>query len=944
MTLQKRTILMVTGVLLVTVIMTSAILAWSTQRALQQQEETDAVRAANRIASFVTFAQEVPQDVDDMIGEEMTGQALLAAQFVAVAEKSGMSTAEITKRLDDVVQKSPVGEFWITDSQGHAYIHTLPGFNFSFSPDPAKQPQASAFWPLLTGGKQVVMQRPQRREIDPRVYKYVAVGGVDKPRIVQVGSEASYLAKLDTVIGPAKLAKQMVAGHTALTVRIVDPQLNTITFSSSKNHGIDPGISPRDRADLEQVLTAQKPASFADSGTLIGIAPFKRMRYGSGGAVLVELSTAASRAVMQHEIQIAVAAVTLVLLIGLATSVVLARRVTEPIARLTEAAAAIETQSTRASSSKGGLTQTTTLNEIGSVIDVSHRKDELGQLASTFLAMIKQIENREKRLAEWNQTLEQRVHDRTDALEQSNTQLAQAREAAETANRAKSAFLANMSHELRTPLNAIIGYSEMLVEEAEDSDQSGLVPDLKKIHSAGVHLLALINAVLDLSKIEAGKMELYIEEVPVQEMVQGALSIIKPLAERNKNAIVTEVAPDVGSMRADLTKVRQSLLNLLSNACKFTEQGTVKLTVWRELSGTRDMILFRVTDTGIGMTEEQIGRLFAEFTQADSSTTRRFGGTGLGLAISRRFCRMMGGEITVKSEMGVGTEFTMSVPAVVQSATTGELTEQAASAATPSPEGQPAGTAGTVLIIDDDPNARELLQRYLMREGYRVVAAPDGSEGLRLAAEVKPDVITLDVMMPRIDGWSVISSLKADPALADIPVILVTMLDEPNLGFAMGASDYLTKPIDRDKLSEIFSKYRQQTTSRAILLVEDDGATRELMRRLLEQEGWDVTEAENGRVGLECVEEESPGLIFLDLMMPEMDGFEFLEALRKRPEWRSIPVIVVTAMDMTPEDRERLSRDVERILQKGSNPLDNVLREVVELVRQRADTRDSRES
>ena len=492
----------------------------------------------------------------------------------------------------------------------------------------------------------------------------------------------------------------------------------------------------------------------------------------------------------------------------------------------------------------------------------------------------------------------------------------------EVASRHKSEFMANMSHELRTPLNAIIGYSEMLEEEAQDLAQEAFVPDLRKINAAGKHLLELINGVLDLSKIEAGRMELYLEDFEVPPLVRDIAAVIQPLAEKNRNRIEVRCAPEAGGMHADLTKVRQALFNLLSNACKFTEAGTVTLAVERAAGPGGDWLTFAVTDTGIGMTPEQMARLFESFGQADASVSRRFGGTGLGLALSRRLARMMGGDITVASVAGEGSTFALRLPAVV-----GEPAREAARAVERETPGNADG--GTVLVVDDDEAVRELMQRFLGREGFRVVATGRGEEALRLAREIAPDAITLDVMMPGMDGWAVLTALKADAATADIPVVMVTIVDDRNLGYALGAADYLTKPIDRERLVAVLAHHRPQ---RPILVVDDDPDLRELLRRTLEREGYTVLEAGDGRAALVRIEERLPGLILLDLMMPDMNGFELLTELGARPEWRGIPVVVVTAKDLTPEERQQLNGQVERILAKGALGPEALLAEVRELV------------
>jgi CheY-like chemotaxis protein/anti-sigma regulatory factor (Ser/Thr protein kinase) len=394
-------------------------------------------------------------------------------------------------------------------------------------------------------------------------------------------------------------------------------------------------------------------------------------------------------------------------------------------------------------------------------------------------------------------------------------------------------------------------------------------------------------------------------------MIEDIASMIQPLAEKNGNRLAVTCDAETGVMHADLTKVRQVLFNLLSNACKFTEKGTVSLAVRREGPDSDAWLTFTVEDTGIGLNAEQLGRLFQEFSQADTTTARKYGGTGLGLALSRRLCRLMGGEITVASEPGRGSTFTVRLPADVVQIREGPA--------------QTAGSAGVILVIDDEAVVRELMQRFLSKQGFRVLTASNGEDGLRLARSQRPDAITLDVMMPGMDGWTVLSKLMADRELADVPVIMLTIVDDKQMGYALGASEYLTKPIDRERLIAVLTKYRRDLP---VLVVDDDAGVRLLLRRILEAEGYAVIEAENGLTALARLGERTPGAILLDLMMPQMDGFEFLSALHERATWRQIPVVIVTAKDLTVEEHERLSGSVVRILQKGAYGKEDLLAEV----------------
>lgn len=512
---------------------------------------------------------------------------------------------------------------------------------------------------------------------------------------------------------------------------------------------------------------------------------------------------------------------------------------------------------------------------------------------------------------------------RTLRAELATTTLAleQAREQASESDRAKSAFLANMSHELRTPLNAILGYTELLHEEAVDSGRSEETRDLARIRKAGNHLLSLISDVLELARVEAGKVEVYYEAIGLAPLMRELANQGEALAAIRGNQFRISGVPD-GLLVTDVAKLLVILTRLLENAAKFTSNGAISLEVETHENGA----VFRVHDTGIGMTVDQSRTIFHEFSQGDTSTTRKYGGTGLGLSIALRLARLLGGDIQVESTPDVGSTFSVTLPNAPP--TWNGVSPIELQTAPASPAAEPA----SVLVIDGDATLRRQMASYLTRAGYGVIATPSGVEGQRLARLHRPDVVILDVVLPDVDGWNLLMAFKRDQELRDIPIVLVTMADDRTRGLAVGAADFLPKPIRRDSLMAVMQRVNPANAG-PILVVEDDEATRDVTTRMLESEGWTVASVENGRVALEWLETQpAPCLILLDLMMPEVDGFHVITELQCRDDWRSIPVVVFTAMDVPPARQAFLEHHVESVIRKGGYGQDRMLDEVRDLI------------
>jgi adenylate cyclase len=535
----------------------------------------------------------------------------------------------------------------------------------------------------------------------------------------------------------------------------------------------------------------------------------------------------------------------------------------------------------------------------GTWLKISERHTEDGGIAAV-LTDITALKDRERELGE--------LVDR----------LKEAREVADKANRTKSSFLANMSHELRTPLNAIIGYSEILLEDAIDRGDKASMGDLEKIQAAGKHLLGLINDILDLSKIEAGRMDVYLEHVFLTRLVDEVKTIVEPMMKKNGNKLLIDCPQDIGSLQTDLTKLKQSIINLLSNAAKFTKDGTVTLRLAREMREGAPWIRFEVADSGIGMSDEQMSRLFQAFTQADSSTTRNFGGTGLGLTITRHFCAMLGGSIEVESKFGQGSTFTILLP----DRATKAVAEEEPDSERPAVVHEPASGDIQVLVVDDDPAVHDVLAATLGKEGYQIAHAKDGVEALHMMRAHPPDIVTLDVMMPKMDGWSVLGVMKSEPQLAHIPVIMLTIVDHRNLGFSLGASEYMTKPIDRNRLVALIEKFAASRRDGTVLVIDDDPDVRAMVKATVDDVGMEATTVANGQAALDWLASHpQPVLVLLDLMMPKMDGFEFLERVRHNPNYVDLPIVVLTAKELTDNERSYLAERTLLVLSKSAQPI-----------------------
>ena len=513
----------------------------------------------------------------------------------------------------------------------------------------------------------------------------------------------------------------------------------------------------------------------------------------------------------------------------------------------------------------------------------------------------------------------------TSLLAEREKQLAIAKEASQM----KSTFVANMSHELRTPLNAILGITEMVLEEARENGNEQFVEPLFRVSRAGEHLLGIINDILDISKIEAGKIELHPEEVAIARVVEDLEAQCLSLAEKNDNTFTSEVAEDVKFIRTDVMRLRQILLNIFANAFKFTKNGDVSLKVLLVDDGNGAlMVRFDITDTGIGMTSEQMKRVFGEFSQADVTTTKEFGGTGLGMTISKKLAELMNGSIQVESNKDVGTCFSLLLPLDImegeqkKSAKPHDFTSHV----------ELADVKGFVLVVDDEPTAREVIGNILLHSGYEVKLASNAAGAMELARDERCSAIVLDIGMPGVSGWDVLAALKSDPATEKKPVIMCSMYDEKNKGYALGAAEFISKPVRKDELLQAIHRHLGDRVRANVLVVDDNDDVRAMFHSALMKAGHRVREATNGIEALQQMETNLPDLVILDLMMPVMDGFEFLDRIDKTKAFQSVPIIVATSIDLTTEQIERIRRSAFNIIERGGKELSSYAGQIVHAV------------
>jgi len=614
------------------------------------------------------------------------------------------------------------------------------------------------------------------------------------------------------------------------------------------------------------------------------------------------------------------------IMVGSMVAVLIALRVTRGLGSLGKVARQM-TGGNLSSRVQGDPLSYRELTELGDAFN--HMADAVQEREEELQQSIEELDLAHEELQSANEELQQHYEELELSQEElltSNEELSQANDRVIEADRLKSEFLANMSHELRTPLNSVIALSGILLARMDGDLTEEQEKQVKIIKKSGKNLLELINDILDLSKIESGKMEISLEEFYIEDVVNDDRAMVTPLASEKEINISFIKNEEIPVIRSDRNKVKQILLNLLSNAVKFTPAGG-SITI--DATGRDGRVELRVTDTGIGIAKENLDKIFDEFRQVDGSSTREYGGTGLGLAITRRLVKLLGGEIRVESEIGKGSTFIINIPVTLDGV---EPLTVVASRIDPGRK--------TILAVDDDPSVIYVLKKYLEGEGYQVVPAHNGAEAIRLAREVKPFAITLDIMIPGRDGWEVINELKGDPATEHIPIVVISILDNKSLGFSLGVTEYLTKPVERNTVLNALGRLMSprcigMDCTPNVLLVDDDPIHIMAMKAVLADSGYKVTVAPGGKEAIEVLKEATPCAVILDIMMPEVDGFMVLEELKKRKETRDIPVIILTAKDITDDDKKRLNGSIQDIIGKGNFAHEEVLRDLKNIMERR---------
>ena len=550
---------------------------------------------------------------------------------------------------------------------------------------------------------------------------------------------------------------------------------------------------------------------------------------------------------------------------------------------------------------------------------ITENDKEILSFVSELLAMSIEQKKLEQKQQDYQENLENEVDSRTK-------ELFFAKEKAEEATQAKTEFLANMSHELRTPLNAIIGYSEILIEDATENEQNDVVDDLNKILKSGKHLLNLINEVLDLSKIEANRLDINLNDFVLQDVIKMIEEAINPYTTINNNVLNINITNKPINVFSDELKIKQILFNLLTNACKYSTNAEIDFKINVKKINKTDNLNITIKDRGIGIAKDELDLIFDPFTRVNKEKNINIEGTGLGLAITKAYVDLLGGKISVKSKLNMGTTFKCVIPLNYHEKTIIKKTK------TISKISNKNKNSFKIFIVDDDIKFLDVISRKLTNLGYSVNTTNSGMNSISKIKKYKPDLIILDIIMPEIDGWTLYSNIKSDTEIKDIPIVIVTIGDYNEMSNEYGAHGFIKKPIEWKSLYGMLMKYKL-TPNGNILVVDDDFSTRSLLGKMIKKEGWTVDLAENGKHAFEVLRTKKIELILLDLIMPVMDGFEFLKKIKKIKKYANIPIVVVTSKDLTKDDYDLLKRDVVRIVQKGNYKTNEILEHVNKIIR-----------